>query len=424
MLTALKLLSVAIAFLDVRISTLNEETIEGTLIRIDDSQAVVSKDSKETVIPLSDIVEASFNADPESPADDFHETLELLDSSSLAVTDISATADHVLAGSESLGDLKIPRQAFRAITLQEIKPDWKVEWEAYLQRDNKKDMVIVPKRDGNGLDFIPGVIVSIGPEKIPFLLQGEEIPVPRERVVGLIFAATEVEDAGLDGDVGVTLRDKTTVRVSSIEIIGDDTTVQTSWGQPLTAPTQNLKTIDYSGGRIHHLSALEPITEVYFGLDPPEKSWGPLFEDDESTRTGLSRQWKMSQDRFPNSGRPPLTLRGKAYSKGLCIFPSAKVEYALDGNYTGLTALIGVDDEVAFNQLEGKPSTAVELRIEADGNEIYRQLITATADPVNINLDLTDITTLSLYVDFGDGNSTCDYLDIVNPRLFVDTSKN
>lgn len=130
----------------------------------------------------------------------------------------------------------------------------------------------------------------------------------------------------------------------------------------------------------------------------------------------------MSRDRFPNWGRPPLRLRGKTFRKGVCIFPSARIEYPLDQKYTSLQATVGVDDEVAFNQLQGKSPTAVELRLEADGQEVWRQLIVATDEPVDLNLDLTGVGTLTVIVDFGDGSSTCDYLDLADARLMVDTS--
>jgi hypothetical protein len=118
-----------------------------------------------------------------------------------------------------------------------------------------------------------------------------------------------------------------------------------------------------------------------------------------------------------------LSLRSRAYDKGLCIFPKAAIEYALDGTYSRLTAIVGVDDEVAFNQRKGQPPTAVELRIEADGQEIFKRIVKAPEDPFSLDLNVKGVTTMKVIVDFGDGNSTCDYLDLVDAKLLVDATK-
>lgn len=87
-----------------------------------------------------------------------------------------------------------------------------------------------------------------------------------------------------------------------------------------------------------------------------------------------------------------------------------------------MKALVGVDDDVAFNQQEGRKPTAVELRIEADGEQIFKTLINALDDPLPVDLKMTGVSTLSIIVDFGDGSSVCDFLDLADARLIVDTS--
>jgi hypothetical protein len=65
----------------------------------------------------------------------------------------------------------------------------------------------------------------------------------------------------------------------------------------------------------------------------------------------------------------------------------------------------------------------VELRVEADGAEVFRKLINAPDKPFLLDLDLSDVTTLTVIVDFGDGQSTCDYLDLADAKLIVDTKQ-
>ncbi len=423
MLTISKLLLVALAFLDVRVSTLNEESISGDQITIDKDNLVVTKDDKKSRIALGDVIDITFTSLAEAEAvAPKGEQLSLTDGTQLKTGNLTASADTISTTSDALGELNVPRKAVRAIRLQPSTDVFAGEWAAFLKRENTKDLLVYAKPDGAGLDYFSGVVTSIGDEKIPFLLDGQELPFPRNKAFGIVFATGLNAENQTTGDIAVTFRDRSIIRVESVEAAGNEITLKTSWGQTARTLAHHVSTIDFSGGRIHQLSDLKPLSENYFGLDPPDKSWGALFEKDEATREGISRMWKMSRNQFPNSGRPQLTLRGRTFAKGLCIFPSAEIEYALDGKYSSLRALVGVDDEVAFNQLPGKPPTVVELRIEADGNPVFERLIKAPEDPINLDIKLNEVTTLTIIVDFGDGASTCDYLDIVNARLFVDTS--
>lgn len=422
----LKFLAISLSLLDARITTLDGQTAEGVLKTIDADNVVFANDAGESnQMPLDSVMAIALAPPADAASADSLKLSEIVlqDGTVTRVSAVEASADTLTAASDVIGDIKIPRTGVRAVRLQELKPEWQAEWEAFLKRENTKDILVVLKRDGTGLDFLSGVVASVRKEDVPFLLDSDEVPVPRSRVFGVVFSADRNSAVELRGDVEVRLADGSKLKVSHPKLSGDSLQAETSWGQVVMMSPDVISEIDFSGGRLHYLSDLEPLDERYFGLDPADKAWGDLFTADLDTRTGLSSQWRMSRDRFPNSGRPPLSLRGQTYKKGLCIFPKAAIEYALDGKYTRLTALIGVDDEVAFNQRKGQPSTAVELKIEADGQEVLSRLIRATEDPFSVELDMTGITTLSIIVDFGDGNSTCDYLDLADARLMVNNTK-
>jgi len=424
LISLLKIVSLLLLSIDAEVSTLDGGRFAGSLNSIDQQQIVLDgKDDKPLVVQLADALELRLTAsDPSQNSSDLLK-LVLSDSSLIPVAEITGDATEVRSKSELLGELKIPRTVVRAVLLQPMKPDWTLQWDAFLERSNEKDMLIVEKRDGLGLDFLAGVVSSIAEREVPFLLDGNEIPVPRPRVVGIVFGTIDGAGKHVSSGLSVKLRDGSVLRGNSVTMIDATIEIEAAWGQRLQIPINSIASVDFSSGRLHYLSNLEPISEQYLGLDPPGKEWGPLFEEDRLTRDGLSSQWRMSRDRFPNSGRPPLTLRGQRFEKGLCIFPSAKIEYALDGQYSRLNAVVGVDDDVAFNQQKGEPDTVVELKIAADGEQIFKRLIGAREEPVLLDLKLTGVNTLSIIVDFGDGSSMCDYLDIADARLVVDTSK-
>jgi len=421
----MQLFIVSLALIDVRVSLLDGQTIDGALQQLNADSIVVTVDGNDKILPVVDVIDLKFVRPDKPVAAPGIEPLQLIlrDGSEVPITEATASSETVSAKSAALGELKVDRPAVRAIRLQPLKDEWQPQWNAFLERSDDKDLLIVAKRDGSGLDFLAGVVSSVGAEEVPFLLDGDEIPVPRSRVFGVVFSASKEGAAKPSAGLALQLVGGSILKARSVALKDDQFEFETAWGQNLSLPAERLSGIDFSSGRLHYLSDLEPLSERYFGLDPAGKEWGPLFEEDLATRTGLSTQCLMSRDRFPNKGRPPLSLRNTVYRKGVCIFPKANIEYALDGKYSRLTAIVGVDDDVAYNQQKGQPPTSVELRIEADGEEVFRRLVKAPEEPFPLDVPLAGVTTLTVIVDFGDGESTCDYLDLADAKLIVDTSE-
>ena len=289
MFAVLKVLLTSVLLIDARVTTLDGQIVQGSLTSIDsDNVAVEKDDSTLKTLPLADVVEVEFTSGEDSPLEAKGRLLEvvLADGSIVRAAELTASVETVTGRSELVSDeLAIPRDTVRALRLQELKPEWRAEWAAFLERENARDILVVLKRDGAGLDFLSGVVAHVGAEEVQFLLDGDEIPVPRARVFGVVFSL------GRDA-------------------VADD---------------------------------------------------------------------------------------------------SAAV-------------LLQLEDGSAFNQQKGRPPTAVELRVEADGQAVLTRLVKATDDPFPLDLDVTGITTLAVIVDFGDGSSTCDYLDLADARLLVDTA--
>lgn len=404
---------------DVQVEVLEGPAMSGELKTLDEDSLTIVVDGAEVTRAVEDVLKVTFAAPSPTATDPLQVVLH--DGSTVAARQISATADEVSTTATAVAELAIPRKLVRGVLLQTIENAQQPQWDAFLKRDNERDLLVVQKRDEPGLDFLTGIVSGITETAVPFLLDGTEIPVPRERIVGIVFPRPTEAPAQAEG-ARIQLTDGTTLFGSDVFVEDGLVSFETGWGEFLEVDLSRLSSVDYSTGRFHYLSDLPVLSETYFGLQPEGDDWGDQFEADRSTRLGLSSPWRMSRDRFPNTGRPPLTLRGQRYAKGLCIFPSARIEFALDGRYSALQAVVGVDDDVAFNQRKGQPVTAVELRIEADGEIVSRQLVKALDEPVRLNVDVSAANTLSLIVDFGDGSSVCDYLDLADARLIVDKS--
>jgi len=418
-----------LTLLDARVTTLDGNAIGGKLAALSADALTLQAASPDAdspqpnTIPLVDVVDIQFTE--AKPKIEGGEELLLHDESRIPCETVTATAAEVSAESAWLSELKLPRSGVRAVRLQPLQTDWVPQWEALLARGNEKDLLVRAKRDGSGLDFIDGVVSSVTAEQLLFLLDGDEVPVPRDRVFGVIFSRLDIDKSPLTGSLGIHGAEDTVVKVRDVTLDGDTFAATTSWGRAIKVDVAQVSRIDFSSSRFHYLSDLEPITERYFGTQPADQNAVSIFPEDEATRTGPLQFWRMSKDAFPygDGGRPPLMLRGKVYRKGLCIFPQARIEYAFDARYTRLTALAGVDDQVAFNSPNPEHPYAVGLTIEGDGTKLWEGLIKAPADAVALDIDVTGVRTLTLLVDFGDGQNYCDYLDLADAKLILASEK-
>jgi hypothetical protein len=113
-----------------------------------------------------------------------------------------------------------------------------------------------------------------------------------------------------------------------------------------------------------------------------------------------------------------LRLRGREFSKGLCVHSRTELSWALDSRFSVLDCLIGIDDEVAFNGTH-----SVALKISGDGAVLFEKLIATADDPIPVRMPLEGVSTLTVLVDFGDGDSVCDWLDLADAKLVIAKDK-
>ena len=414
----MKLILALLISIDVQVGLLDGEAFTGVLQSLDQVSVVLKTDSQVRIIALNQVVFiASETQDPTPPAMVVSEVL-LHDGSRIPGEFQALTSQGLSTRFAETSDLKVPRSGIRAVRLQPSNEKWSAEWTAFTKRDNSEDLLILRKRDGTGLDFHEGAISAADGDRIFFVLDGESIPVPRERVYGLVFATAE--RAARD-DIVVEFAKSGTITARQVELNGNQFRVQTSWSQVLAVPLSKVRRIDYSSGRFHYLSDLDPVREAYYGTQPEGSFLEDLLRDEELLGSEAMNLWKLHRDELPMGpfGPQSLTLRGQSYAKGIWLFPRCRIDYALDGRYTTFQSIVGVDDEVAFNCSDGHEPSKVQLRLLADGDEVWDQLIEAPAEPVSINLDVSGKRTLSIEVDFGDGESACDFLDLADARLLV-----
>ncbi|PEE32646.1 NPCBM/NEW2 domain-containing protein [Bacillus cereus] len=108
----------------------------------------------------------------------------------------------------------------------------------------------------------------------------------------------------------------------------------------------------------------------------------------------------------------PLSINGVKYETGIGTHSQSTIRYDLNGQYTSLTADVGVDDQVA------RGHGSVKFVIVADGEVIYTSPVKKSGDPAEqIKVNISGKHTLDLIVFDADGNIVNDHANWANAKL-------
>jgi hypothetical protein len=177
---------------------------------------------------------------------------------------------------------------------------------------------------------------------------------------------------------------------------------------------EHLRLADLSGERLAYLSELPLLREALISADPEGSLLQGLVDTETQQRLFSPRRDRVLQ------GSSRLRLRGREYLRGLCVHSHSVLSWALDRRYETLELTAGIDDEVAFNAAAGH---AVRLVIRADDDVLFDELISAQDPPRVLRLSVSGRSTLEAEVDFGDGSSVCDWLDLADAKLWLNQQK-
>lgn len=402
------LMSLCIALpTDVQITRLSGATETGTLESISTESLMMQSGGQTITVPMGDLLLITMaGAGGAAPVDP--QRLILRDGSEISGTAGSRTAKAVSLTSGGLGTLEIPVEAVESIRLQADNPAFRTQWETFRKRETTKDLLIVAKRDGSGLDFLAGVVSSFNGEKLEFLLDGETVPVPLARVYGVVFGKADgaAPPAKPAGKVSLGTGDQ--LAVKEFTTSAGHLQVITTWDQTIPVALDAVRQIDLSGGRLTYLSDLASLDEKFLGADPENSLLAGLATDEQQQLLfGPRRDITIQR-------QSKLRLRGREFSKGLCIHSKTEMSWALDQKYRSLECLAGIDDEVASNGTH-----AVQLIIKGDDKVLLDRMISSTDEPIPVQLSVEGVSTLRVTVDYGDGESICDWLDLADAKLLL-----
>jgi hypothetical protein len=382
----------------VEIETLKGDRLTGELVTLDASNVVLKSGENGTTVPLANVLELRFTAAaPPEPSNG--PRIALHDGSRLTLTSFSVANDQARCET-SFGKFSLPVARLSHVRFGISTTKLDEAWSALLKRDSKDDLLVVKKEDV--LDFLAGTAGDVG-DKIGFLLDGDEVPVARDKAYGIIYHR---RGTGLSRPVcEVRLSGGDVLAVTRFAWDGADLKVRLATGADLTVPVMQLAALDFSAGKLQYLSQLEPRDVKYV----------PFFEI----------VWEYRRDRSLDG--TPLSVGGKTYARGLALHSKTTLRYRIAGEYSRFQAVAGIDDTVAplarsRVSADGKPderysSAYVRLVISGDGKPLFDSIVKGTDAPRHLDLDVSNVRDFEILVDFGNDADVADHLDLAGARF-------
>lgn len=383
LLTALLISALADAP-QVQVTTLTGKSHSGSVLSAGSNSWKLQVGSEKVDVPLTQILEVRVSSQAVTQAKPAARRIVLTDGTRLGVTAVTVTGSDLKFQLADGAEALLPREVLSSIRFAESPHRLDDEWEALQQRERRQDMLAVPKEK---LDFIEGVVGDVGPKQLSLLLEDEPIPVPLEKVFGVVYYRADPPKTKVSGIVELSSGDR--IAVQSVSVKGEAAILTLATGPQLKMPVSSIRVFDFSSQKLTWLSSLEPrdVKHEFRFIDP-----APSLARDKDV-------WGE-----------PLKLGTQKYSRGVCIRSKTQVRYRLNGDYSRFQAWMGIQ-----NGYSGE----VRVTMSVDGEKILEQIVKPGAEkPHRVDLDVAGHFNLDVLVDFGTlENDIGDHLVLGDARL-------
>ena len=384
------------------VTTLKGEQHVGSLERLSVDDAVLKTPTGAVAIPAAELL--ALRVPPGTTATAVDGTaidVWLTDGTRLRAASFASNGTEATVGHPQLGTLKLPMTVVQSVRFSAPDPKVDAAWNQLLDRTARKDQVAV--RKGDVLDHLDGVIGSLDAATVKFQLDGEEIPVKRERVFGLIYARRENLSSKAVAAVELASSDRLAARTVSFD--GEAWKVTLGSGTNVSVPASLLQTVDFSLGKIAYLSNLEPRDVKYT----------PYYDF----------VWEYRRDRMTHGG--PISVGNKTYAKGLGIHSRTLLKYRIGGDYRRFQTIMGIDDS-----LQSAGAGNVDVVIKGDGRTLFKGPVSIyersepgagksteprLMQPIKLDLEITGVVELEIFVDYGEMTDIGDCLNLAVAKV-------
>jgi hypothetical protein len=369
-------------------------SVSGTLVELDAHRLVVQGPAGPSTWEIGKLTAVAVKEPKSGPAGSAPVLVELVDGSTLAAISFSVDKAQARVGLPDGQAAELPGRDVKSVRFIEPTEATSGPWARMVKEATGSDILVVKK--GESIDYHKGVLGSVTKDTVEFQLDGERLPVKRDKVFGIVYrrpSGREVpEPMGFVVDANGS-----TWAIQSIALAGDQFQWTTPLGVKISRPATSVTLLDFSRGKLVYLSDLKP----------ESVEWVPYFSTGKEPPTQIAL-FAPRTDRSLESG--PLQLNRQRYAKGLAIHSRTTMVYRLPERYRRLSAVIGIDDAV-------RPQGNVRLVIRGDDRVLWDMAVAGTDSPRTVDLDITGVRRLAILVDFGDDFDVGDHLDLCEARL-------
>ena len=264
--------------------------------------------------------------------------------------------------------VSLPVTAVFTILRDAHEPKVRQEWQDFLTKRGRLDMVVV--RSDDKLNGLEGTFGSGSGDAIEFTPSstGQKRSIRMSRAQGLIFVQKANPDA--PAPLCKVIDNVGNIFVATdILLNGNGLTMTTVSGAKITLPdAKTLAKLDYSKGKLAYLSDLTPTRDTLMLATE---------DDDQYARFAHYRK-------DLNLDNQPIKLNGKQYAKGVSMHAGSLLIFPLAGDYKEFRAVLGVDDSV-------ETESRVNVIIEGDGRELFHGQTKAKDPPRPITVDVRGV---------------------------------
>jgi hypothetical protein len=386
----------------VQVSTVDGGQSAGELQNFGAGHIELKTDQGNLEVPLDQILSVLPQKSHPTSAEKSAVWIELVDGSKLTASNftVDAAMARLTLGSGRIA--KISTSAIHSVRFSPPDDSNSPAWPENVGSDASGDLLAVRKKDQ--IDFMEGSLGDVSATQVNLKLDGQNYPVNRAKVDGLIYFHKAADDT-LEPLCVVETTDGWHLKVKKAELKASasaspstsELEVTTLSGDAVTIPWDIITRLDFSAGKIAYLSDLEPASTQwtsYFDLGKAAPAMAQYY----SPRRDEGREHQ------------PLRLDGKTYNKGMALYSRTTIDYHIPAGMKKFKATVGIDDAV-------RNVGTVRLKIAADGKSLFDGTVSGKDAPVDLDLNIAGAKRLSILVDYGDQSDAGDYLDLADARM-------
>jgi catechol 2,3-dioxygenase-like lactoylglutathione lyase family enzyme len=266
--TILALLAAAFAITDAPVfeaQKVDESNIVGNLVELSPKQVVLDTPQGKVDLDLAKLLFLlpKDGREAVSPLGSPTVWVELTDGSTLVAVQYVAQSEKAKITLTDGETLVVSVKAVRHVRLQPETPKIASEWSRILHLKADGDVLIV--RNGDSVDYHQGVLRDVAEDAVKFELDRELLPIKRAKIYGFAYhhSANEKNAAPLGFFID---RNGSRWAVAQFSL-GEKLTWTTPSGVQVERPLDDIKSFDFSLGKVQYLSDLKPESSV----------WTPFF---------------------------------------------------------------------------------------------------------------------------------------------------